>query len=154
MPLTEFYVVWPALAYGTALGVRDARWWPLPLAVALIFHRDVAKQARDLAPWVREPAIEIGVVGRKVLRWIAEVAPRQWWRIRSALRWVGWRIRNLAAWIFWRLESVVRWLGWRVRNAASWFWWHPLAFVRDQLVPRGLALIRRSRRAPRSGGHT
>lgn len=87
MPLSEFYEVWPAIAFGIALTARSTDWWPLPIAVCILFAGAVLKQSRDLLEMARVALIE----ARALLR-----------RIGGALQWLGWRIRNVP----WRLRVL------------------------------------------------
>ncbi|MGI8936843.1 MAG: UbiA family prenyltransferase [Iamia sp.] len=61
MPLAEFYEVWPALLLALQLCLVDLGWWPLPVALVILFAGAVAKQASDLG-------VMLGALGRDVAR--------------------------------------------------------------------------------------
>jgi len=104
MPLSEFYVVWPAMAFAVALVVGSEDWWPLLAGIVVVFAPAVWKQTVDLA--------DLLVAAGKTLG--------------SGLHWVAWRLRDAA----WRARVLWYdgWLG-RVRYAAKrgvtrvWLFW-------------------------------
>ena len=90
LPVAEFYEVWPALAFGVALGLRDPVWWWLVGAVVVVFWPAVRKQAVD----------ELGLVV-ELLRDVAERYVRDvlWAGVRAAW-WATYRG-------YWRLRHAV-----------------------------------------------
>ena len=95
MPLTEWYEVWPALAFAAALVVGSADWWPLPVAVCVLFASAVLKQGRDLLELVRIGLVELWALLRVVV-------VRSWFLLLTLLG----ALRNLANRVGWQVRKV------------------------------------------------
>ena len=88
MPLVEFYEVWPAVVFAGSLVIIDPVWWPVPIALLVLFAAPIAKQAADLARMVASAAHDVRV----------QAVRAQWWVRRRPLRWLRlslyWPARN------------------------------------------------------------
>ena len=83
LPVAEFYEVWPAIAYGIALVVRDAVWLWLVGTVVVVFWPAVRKQATDELRLVRELIADL---------WHRAVVAQVWWALYRGY----WRFRHAA----------------------------------------------------------
>jgi len=142
LPIAEFYEVWPAVAFAVALANRDAAWWWLVAAIAVLFVGAVAKQVWDeaglvadlavdaahvLATWARAAYhVVLDIVVKKFV-YYRLLVPTGHWLVKAA----KWCVASskVVWWAIYRVFWFANRAHWRVRHAV----FDPVvAFVRRQ----------------------
>jgi 4-hydroxybenzoate polyprenyltransferase len=139
MPLAEFYEVWPALALAGALTAQDLDWWPLPVALGLLFTGPIIKQSTDLWHLVVP-------VARDLWHNLVPAVLDLWHKLGPAARAFGFWLRRTGRSGWNRAGVVVRAAIWKVRDVP----WHLRVLWYDGWVGRGrYAIMRVTRRQGR-----
>lgn len=89
LPVAEFYEVWPALAYGGALTLRDPTWLWMPGTVVVLFWSAVFKQVRNELGLLRELSADLAHRYLRDVLWAGVqsgwwMGYRGYWRFRKA----------------------------------------------------------------------